>query len=90
MCRKNEVDCSFIKLVTLFYHWIQGDKTRYFVHGETFEVQHEIHSILSVELKRHRILNYKSSISIRFPQYVKKRGVFDDGIIACKLLVWKC
>ena len=43
MCRKNEVDCSFIKLLQYFYHRIQSDKTRNFLHGEVFEVQHEIY-----------------------------------------------
>ena len=44
MCRKNEVDYSFIKFVTVFYHMIQCDKTRNFVHGEAFELQHEMYT----------------------------------------------
>ena len=34
-----------MKLVTLFLPWIQYDKTRNFVHGEAFEVQHEIYRL---------------------------------------------
>ena len=34
MCSKNEVDCTFNKLVTLFYHRIQCDETLHFVHTQ--------------------------------------------------------
>ena len=32
-----------LNLLQYFYHMIQYDKTRNFVHGEPFEVQHEIY-----------------------------------------------
>ena len=43
MCRKNEVDCSFIKLVILLLPRDSiGRNFKFrFVHGEAFEVQHE-------------------------------------------------
>ena len=41
MCRINEVNCSFIKLVTLFLPRDSMGQSN-FVHGEGFEVQHEI------------------------------------------------
>ena len=52
MCRKNEVDWSFIKFVTLFIPRDSLQQNLQFVHGKTFEVQHEM-PILAVELKRH-------------------------------------
>ena len=32
-----------LKLLQYFYHRIQCDKIRIFVHGEAFEVQHEMY-----------------------------------------------
>ena len=32
-----------LNLLQYFYHRIRCDKTRSFVHGEAFEVQHEIY-----------------------------------------------
>ena len=37
MCRQNEVDCSFIKVLHYFNHGIQCDKTDNFVHGEAMK-----------------------------------------------------
>ena len=34
---------DLLNLLQYFYHGIQCDKTRKFVHGEAFEVQHEIY-----------------------------------------------
>ena len=51
MCRKNEVDCSFIKLLRYFYHGIQCNKTRNFVPGEAFEVQDETYQFYVWSLK---------------------------------------
>ena len=71
MRSKNEVDCSFIKLVTLFYRWIQYDKTRNFVYGEAFKIQNEIYRFRHGVLKTHTIY-YECLISIKFPQGVIK------------------
>ena len=38
-------------LLHYFYHGIQGDKTRNFVHGETLEVQYEIYRFEALSLK---------------------------------------
>ena len=48
MCRKKKVNCNFIKLVTIFLLIIiQCEKNRSFVHGEAFEVKHEIYRFLT-------------------------------------------
>ena len=68
MCRKNEVDCSFIKLfLQFFYNRIQYDKTHNVAHGEAFEVPYSKKNIpiLGLELKRH-IIYYKCPICIQF------------------------
>ena len=64
MCRKKEVDWSFIKFVTslYFYRGIQCDKTCNFVHDKAFEVHHEM-PILGVEFKRRT----KSIMNVQFP-----------------------
>ena len=49
MCRKNEVNCSFIHLLHYFYHGIECDKTCDFVNRGTFEVRSNI-KILKLSL----------------------------------------
>ena len=39
--QKNEVDCNFIKLVTLFYHRIKCDKT-FWSTAKHLEIGHEM------------------------------------------------
>ena len=34
---------DLLNFLQYFRHWIQCEKTRNFVHGEAFEVQHEIY-----------------------------------------------
>ena len=52
MCRKMKSMRVFLNLLHYFYRRIQCDKIYNYVHGEAFEVKHEM-PILGVELKRH-------------------------------------
>ena len=69
MCRKMKSIAVLLNLLHYFYHWIQCDKNRNFVHGEAFEVLHEMYRFMRGVLKTHKI-NCDCSISIKFPQDV--------------------
>ena len=55
-----------------FYQEIPGDKTYNVVHGEAFEIQHEIIPILSMELKQHTESITNVKFASNFSQYVTK------------------
>ena len=44
MCRKNEVDCSFIKPFTLFLPQDLMRQNLQFVHSKAIEVQHKMYT----------------------------------------------
>ena len=82
---------SIVVLLNLLHHFycgIQCDKTSSFVHGEAFEVKHEM-PILDVELKRHtkllQMFNFHQISSV-----CQQSCVFDNSVIFCELLNWKC
>ena len=54
---------SNLLVLHYFYHGIQCDKNRNFVHGEAFEVQHIFCIDLCKEFKRHT----KSIANVQFP-----------------------
>ena len=66
------------------YRGIQCDKTHNFVHGETFEVQHEIYRFRR-GFKRHT----ESITNLQFPSKFLRMSPklhFDDSVNICKLL----
>ena len=65
---------DLVNFLTVFLPWIQCDKTCNFVHGETFEVQHEIYQFQAWSLKDTqnplRKFNFHQISSVCFQSYV--------------------
>ena len=76
-------------LLHYFYHQIQCDKTCNFVHGEAFEVQHEISRFQAWSLKDTQNLSLMFNFH-RIPSVHHQRCIFDNNLNSYKLLDWKC
>ena len=85
MCRKNEVDCSFIQLIMLFLPWNSRWQNLQFCSQRSIWSSGWNVPILGLELKRHRIY-HECSISMKFPH---QSCVLYDSVNFYKSLVWK-
>ena len=82
--KKKWVNCSFIKLVTVFLPWESMWQNLQFCPWQSIWSKAWNIPILGVELKRHRI-HYQCSTS----SVCHQSCVFFDSVNFCKLLDWK-